>query len=82
MIQRDPWNVLMSVLAIIGAIALLFLVAMWLMMGTMMGGGMMNGGMMGGSTNCCSGGMVSIWLLGLLVVAGLVAGLLLVVRRR
>lgn len=66
-------NPLLLALAIIGAIALILILGSFLMRGAMMSGGMM-GGMMGGM----GGG---VWLLGLLVVAGIVAVIVLFARR-
>ncbi len=66
-------NPLLLALAIIGAIALILILGSFLMHGAMMSGGMM-GGMMGGM----GGG---VWLLGLLVVAGIMAVIVLFARR-
>jgi hypothetical protein len=56
------------ILAVIGGIAVLGVIGMWLMHGTM--GGMMGGGMMGGG------------LIGLLILAALVALVVVLARRR
>jgi uncharacterized membrane protein len=64
-------NSLLLALAIIGAIALVLVLGSGLFHWSMMGGGM--GGMMGG------GG--AMWLLGLLVIVGIVAVLVLVLSR-
>ncbi len=62
-------NPLLLALAIIGAIALILILGSWLFHASMMGGGMMGGGMGG-----MMGGMgAAAWLLGFLVVAGIVA---------
>lgn len=70
-------KVLLIVLAIIGVVALIALLAMWLMMAGMMGNGMtmMDGGMM----NCCRG---MNWVLGTLVLVGLIAAISLFFRRK
>ena len=69
-------NVVLIVLAVIGAFALLLLLGSWLfhasMMGGMMRGGMMGGGMMGGGAG---------WLLFLILLVGIVAAVLLLRRR-
>ena len=66
----DSRNPVVLALAIIGALALLFLLGMWLTHGTT-GGMMSGGGMMGGG----------IWPLGILVVVGIVLLLVLLTRR-
>ncbi len=70
-------NPLLLALAIIGAIALILILGSWLFHASMMGGGMMGGGMGG-----MMGGMgAAAWLLGFLVVAGIVAVVVLLARR-
>jgi len=66
-------NPLLLALAIIGGIALILVLGSWLLHGSMMSGGMMRG-MMGGMG-------AGAWLLGLFVVAGLVAAIVLLARR-
>lgn len=79
MANQNIGRILLIVLAVIGAVALIALLAMWLMMAGMMGGGM---GMMDGEMmSCCQNmGAVS-WGLGVLVIAGLVAAILLALRK-
>ena len=70
MTDRNRTNLAVLVLAVIGGIAVIGVLGMWLMHGTM--GGMMGGGMMGG------GG----WLVGLLIVGLLIAVVVMLARRR
>ena len=81
MADRNIGRILLIVLAVIGAVALIVLLAMWLMMGTIMGGGM---GMMDGqNTNCCSGWMMGgMYLLWGLVILGFAALVFLLTRRK
>lgn len=67
-------NILLVVPAIIGAIALLALLVIWLMMAGMMGTGM-------GMMNCCQNMSTAAWVLGVLVLAGLVAIVAYFIRR-
>ncbi len=67
-------NPLLLALAIIGGIALVLVLGSWLFHASMMSGGMMGGGLMGGTG-------AGAWLLGLLVVAGVVAVAVLLARR-
>lgn len=64
--DRQTSNVVLIVLAVIGALAVIGLLGMWLMPAMM-------GGMMGGSgmMNCC-GGMMGFSILGLLFVGVIV----------
>jgi hypothetical protein len=62
-------------LAVIGAIALLALLAIRLMMTGMMGLGM-------GMMNCCQNMLIAVWALGLAVAVGLIAAIAYVIRRR
>ena len=50
--EKNTGRVLIIVLAIVGALAILWLIGMWLMHAMMMGGGMMDGGMMGPMAGC------------------------------
>lgn len=50
--ERNIKRLLVIVLAIVGALAILWLLGMWLMHAMMMGGGMMDGGMMGPMAGC------------------------------
>lgn len=59
--ENTTRNIVVTVLAIIGAVAILAALGMWLMHSTMMGGA--------GGMSCCSVMGVS-WLIGLLVVGG------------
>ena len=72
MVQNGS-NSLLLVLAVIGGIALILILGSWLFHASMMSSGMM-GGMMGGMG-------AGAWLLGLLIVAGLVAAIVLLARR-
>lgn len=74
MSERNIGKILLLALAVIGAIALVAVLGMWLMMG----GTMMSGGMM----NCCGGNMMWGWLVGLLAVAALITAAILLIRRR
>jgi len=67
-------NPLLLALAIIAAIALILVLGLFLVHGSMMSGSMMGGGMMGGMG-------AGAWLLGLLAVAGIVAVIVLFARR-
>jgi uncharacterized membrane protein len=77
--DRQTSNVILIVLAVIGAVAVVAVLGMLLMhAGVMGGGGMMGGaGMMG-----CCGGMMWLWPVGLLLIVALVALLLLRNRTR
>ena len=70
MSNRDLWNVVLITLAVIGAIAVIGFIGMALMHATM--GGMMN----------YQGGMAGGWLVGLLLIAAIVATLILLSRSR
>jgi len=72
--NKNALNVVLIVLAVIGALAILAFIGMWVMHGTMMGG-------MGGMMNCCGGMMMGGWLLGLLVLVGIVAAAVWLIRR-
>ena len=74
--DRNVGRILLIVLAVIGGIALIALLGMWLMMAGMMGGGT-SGGMM----ECCMEITPVAWLSGFLVVLGVIAVFLLVFRR-
>jgi hypothetical protein len=78
MLHRNTTYLVLIVLAVIGAIGVIGLLGMWLMHATMMGG-MMSGGMMG-----CRGimGCGGWWLVGLLVIAGVVAAVIFPMRRK
>lgn len=75
MSERNLSNIFLVALAIIGALALIWLLAMWLMMAGMMGAGM-------GMMECCQNMGAVNWVLGLLATAGLVAAFVLLIRRR
>jgi hypothetical protein len=68
MSEGKGMNLIVLVLAVIGGIALLGVLGMWLMHGSMMMGGPMMGG----------GG----WLIGLLILGALVALVVVLARRR
>ena len=72
--ENTTRNIVVTILAIIGAVAVLAAFGMWFMHTAMMGGA--------GGMNCC-GGMAVSWLIGLLVVGGavIVAAFLLSRRR-
>jgi len=70
MANKEVTDVLLIVLAVIGALAVIAALSMWLMHATMMGGMM----------NCC-GGMAGGWLIGLLAIAVLVTAAILLFRR-
>lgn len=73
--ERNTERVLIIALAIVGALAILWLLGMWLMHATMMGGGMMDGGMMGPMAGCGIFCFLPFIVLGIAVV-GLVIVLL------
>jgi uncharacterized membrane protein len=78
MSHKKAQNIVMIILAVVGVIAIIGLLGMWLMHATMMSGsGMMAGGVM----NCC-GGMMRVWLVGLILILGIVMSVLLLIRRR
>jgi hypothetical protein len=72
MSHRNAMDIVLIILAVIGAIAVIAVLGMWLMAATMMGGGM------GG---CCGVTGVGFWLIGLLILAGIVAAVVLLMRR-
>jgi hypothetical protein len=74
MTNRDIWNIVLIPLAVIGATTIIGFVGMALMGVTM-------GGMMGGMMNC-GVGMAGGWLVGLLLIAGIAAAVILLLRRR
>ena len=74
MTNKGVWNIVLITLAVIGAIAVIGFVGMAL-------SGMMMGGMMGGMMNC-GVGMAGGWLVGLLLIATIVAAFVLLLRRR
>ena len=78
MSNKSTQNTIVIVLAVIGGIAILGLFAMWLMHATMMGG------MMGGAVGVmrCCGGMMRVWLSGLLLIGAIIVAVLLFIRRR
>lgn len=67
--ERNTERVLVIVLAVIGALAILWLLGMWLMHAMMMGGGMMDGGMMGPMAGCGIFCFLPFVVLGIAVVA-------------
>ena len=73
--EKNTGRVLIIVLAIVGALAILWLIGMWLMHAMMMGGGMMDGGMMGPMAGCGIFCFLPFVVLGIAVV-GLVIVLL------
>jgi len=74
MTNRDVWNIVLITLAVIGAVAVIGFIGMALMSVT-------RGGMMGGMMNC-GVGMAGGWLVGLLLIATIVAAIVLLLRRR
>jgi hypothetical protein len=74
MTNKDVWNIVLITLAVIGAIAVVWFIGMALM-------GLTMGGMMGGMMNC-GVGMVGGWLIGLLLIAGIAAAVILLLRPR
>jgi hypothetical protein len=74
MTNRDVWNIVLITLAVIGAVAVIGFIGMALM-------SVMMGGMMGGMMNC-GVGMAGGWLVGLLLIATIVAAFVLLLRRR
>jgi len=70
MTNRDVWNIVLITLAVIGAVAVIGFIGMALM--SVMMGGMMN----------CGVGMAGGWLVGLLLIATIVAAFVLLMRRR
>jgi sterol desaturase/sphingolipid hydroxylase (fatty acid hydroxylase superfamily) len=74
MTNRDVWNIVLITLAVIGAVAVIGFIGMALMSMTMVG-------MMGGMMNC-GVGMAGGWLVGLLLIATIVAAVVLLLRRR
>jgi hypothetical protein len=73
MAHRHTADIVLIILAVIGAIAVIALLGMWLMHATMMGG------VMGG---CCGVTGVGFWLIGLLILAGAVAAMALLLRHK
>jgi hypothetical protein len=65
-------HIVLIILAILGAIAVITVLAMWLVYATMMGGTM---------SGCCGVPGVGFWLIGLLTLAGIVAAVVLLMRR-
>jgi len=76
MLHRNTTYLVLIVLTVTGGIAVIGLLGMWLMHATMMGG-MMSGGLIG-----CRGimGCVGWWLVGLHVIAGVVAAVIFLMR--
>ena len=74
MTNRDVRNIVLITLAVIGAISVIGFIGMALMHVTM-------GGMMGEVMNC-GVGMAGGWLVGLLLIAGIAAAVILLLRRR
>jgi hypothetical protein len=72
MSHRTAMDIVLIILAIIGAIAALAVLGMWLMSATMMGGAM---------SSCCGVVGAGFWLIGLLILAGIVAAAVLLMRR-
>ena len=68
MSHRNPTDIVLIILAVIGAIAIIAVLGMWLMAATMMG--------------CCGVTGVGFWLIGLLILAGAVAAVALLLRRK
>lgn len=71
--NKSALNIIVAVLAVIGAVTILALLGMWLMHAGMMG----SAGMM----NCC-GGMMGGWLIGLLLIVVIMIAVVLLFRRR
>jgi hypothetical protein len=76
MMDRQTSNIVLIVFAVVAGLAVIGLLAMWLMPSMM-------GGMMGGSgmMSCC-GGMMGLWIFGLLFVAVIVVISVLLVLRK
>ena len=72
MSHRTAMDIVLIILAVIGAIAALAVLGMWLMSATMMGGAM---------SGCCGVVGAGFWLIGLLILAGIVAAAVLLMRR-
>jgi hypothetical protein len=71
MLTKDVWNVVLILLAVIGAIAVAGFVGMAIMYGGMMGGMM-----------TCYGGVAVGWLVGLLLIVAIVAVIVIDLFRR
>jgi hypothetical protein len=72
MLTKDAWNIVLILLAVIGAIAVIGFVGM----------AIMYGGMMGGMMTCCGGVSVG-RLAGLLLIAAIMAAIAIsLIRRR
>jgi hypothetical protein len=72
MSHRSTSDIVLIILAVIGAIAVLGVLGMWLMAATMMDGAM---------SGCCGVAGAGFWLIGLLLLAGIVAAVVLLMRR-
>ena len=72
MSHRTALDIVLIILAVIGAIAALAVLGMWLMSATMMGGAM---------SGCCGVAGAGFWLIGLLILAGILAAVVLLMRR-
>jgi hypothetical protein len=72
MAHRNTADIVLIILAMIGAIAVIAVLGMWLMHATMMGGAM---------SGCCGVAGAGFWLIGLLILAGIVASVVLLMRR-
>jgi hypothetical protein len=72
MANQNIWNMVLIILAVIGAIVVVSVLGMWLTHTGMMGGGMMDGGgMMGGG-----------WLIWLLIIIAVIIAAVLLIRRK
>jgi uncharacterized membrane protein len=72
-VNKKTSNVVLTILAVIGGVAVLAVLGMWLMHAGMMGGA--------GMMNCC-GGMMGGGLAGLLLIVAVVVAAFIILRRR
>ena len=80
--EKNTGRVLIIVLAIVGALAILWLIGMWLMHAMMMGGGMIGGGMMDGGMMGPMAGCGIFCFLPFVVLGIAVVGLVIVLLNR
>jgi uncharacterized membrane protein len=71
MLTKDAWNIVLILLAVIGAVAIIGFVGM----------AIMYGGMMGGMMTCC-GGMAGGRLAGLLLITAIVVAMVILLLLR
>jgi hypothetical protein len=72
MAHRNTTDIVLIILAMISAIAVIAALGMWLMSAAMMGGAM---------SGCYGVAGAGFWLIGLLILAGIVASVVLLMRR-